>query len=390
MTTNKPAPTPTSKPAKRTRLPKGWVLYLGGLVLGFALSLVLSLLISPTKHHSSLSDPSGHSPSQADNLDPESPSSISDSPSSAPRQRLRYESTGFASFHKNLLKASSPQEFSLLFNELLPRTNPLFFNAQMDAILEKWGEIAPKQAIQEVIASSAHKYLLASVFNGWIKKDPDAARAFYEASEDPAVKGNFALVIALANAQVRSSPQGALDWLDAQKGTLFSEELVRAKEYIAQIINDTHPEFFASHPSANLLSDSLALGNPSSDSSNPARSEEATQKAALKTEAEQLMTRSKGSLKTLQEALASYPLDKKEALIRECAQWSLFESGSPDAGERVAWVVESLPNIDGVTYPIEKWIDEDTPAAKAWIDSLPDGDKKESLKALLPRPPRLR
>lgn len=297
----------------------------------------------------------------------------------------------YSAFAKRVQEARTSEDMERLFDEQLTISDETFA-LTMNLLLEKWGEIAPKQALEKIKSAQGSSFWMSSVFQGWAQKNPEAAAHFYKESQDHKIKNNFLILTTICGKWVNHDSQKAWEWLNTQKefhnasafqftkrglfDSLASNSPQKAL-HLFQNLEATDKDEFAyilGEKCAQLLAESAEWRN------------QLPENALIKAEAGKIMTLSKGDFNSIKTQLATLDPNQREKIITELAA-PLLLTGYPDIQNRLHWLMESLP--DPLSRPdiksaINDWFKEDPIDARQWLDTLPAGKNKENLLKIYP------
>lgn len=305
-------------------------------------------------------------------------------------QRVKSSPDDFVYFAKRLEGNLDAQDCEKMFDEMFaqmnkPASSPLI-SAKMQMLLEKWGKVAPKQALEKIKITGGAQYWVLPVFRGWMEKSPENAVAFFNESQDPLVKKNNWLPLIIAGTWANYSPQKAWDWVQLPSNRQsFGSNYQYFKNEIVSALVDKHPEqisqFLGKFSEEDVDNNAYLLGEKWVTDHSEAREwlEKLPEKSKTKAEAGVIMGTSKGDLNSIKSQLASFDEDKQKALFNELAE-PMLEASRLDMKDRVDWIMdmtsdESYPA--NIQFYINKWLLEDWENSRKWVDSLPPGDKKE-------------
>lgn len=346
--------------------------------IGFAIGVIFPFGREKTKEKSDI-----NVVSSGDFRNPSSLQSVS-------REIPNVREESYPSFASRLQKVRTSEELEKLFNELIASSSTKDFDPKMSLLLEKWGAIAPKQALSKVENCKGALSWSYPVFLGWASKNPEAAASFYNEAQSKYVKNNFLVIIAISGQWAKYSPDKALDWLDSQKGKTASRELQYGKNVIIREYANKSPEkipdFIGQLSEIDKENNAYLLAErwAQYDANSVDWIEKLSEKGQLKAEAGRIMALSQGDLDNIKNQLSAFDNEKQSGILKELV-YPLLDNGQPDMSARVEWIMdtmkEPLSNF-GIKYRINEWLLEDRVEAKKWIDSLPDDKKKKQLQDL--------
>lgn len=298
----------------------------------------------------------------------------------------------FVFFVKKLASNLSADDCEKMFDEMFdemnkPASSPLI-SKKMQMLLEKWGKVAPKQALEKIKSTGGAQYWVLPVFRGWMEKSPENAVAFFNESQEPLIKKNNWLPLTIAGTWANYSPQKAWDWVQLPSNRQsFGNNYQYFKNEIVRALVDKHPEqisqFLGKFSEEDVDNNAYLLGEKWVTDHSEAREwlEKLPEKSKAKAEAGVIMGTSKGELNSIKSQLASFDEDKQKALFNELAE-PMLEASRLDMKDRVDWIMDMTSDERypaNIQFYINKWLLEDWENSRKWVDSLPPGDKKERL-----------
>lgn len=294
----------------------------------------------------------------------------------------------YAQFSARMQKELTSEEMEKIFDELFS-SSISDFDPKMSLLLQKWGEIAPKSALEKIKNNKGSIDWAYPVFMGWAKKNPEAAATYYSESRDRYVKNNFLVLVAISTQWTMYSPQNTWDWLQTQNGkTIFNREFQYCKDVVINTLAENSPEkipqFLEKLNMEDKERNAYALGEKWASAPVAGTDEwmgQLSEKGTLKAKAGQLMASSQGDLNEIQKSLSQFDEETQKKIIKELA-YPLLETGNADIKDRISWLMDSMPNAlsnFGIKRRINDWISEDKIDATKWIHSLPEGENKKQL-----------
>ena len=295
----------------------------------------------------------------------------------------------FSSFFQKLQKNRESAEFETLFEETLSNTNRGLHSLEfeMSLLLEKWGEVAPKQALEKIKQTQGDPYWYSLVFQGWAQRDPEGAANFYNEINDIKIKNNFYILYAISQQWSQNSPKDAWNWFQSHKNKLNPDEFLLCQKNIFNNISDNQlkqiPQLIYSLDNESLEYNAYILGKKLATEPNSSLEwmNKLPENVRMKAEAGKIMFISKGNLENIQQQLSSYNETQQKIIIKELIT-PLLNRGDSNIKNRVNWIMQSIPEKDwpdNLKYQVENWLREDK-EAKQWLDSLPSGSIKSKLK----------
>lgn len=292
----------------------------------------------------------------------------------------------FLHFIKKGYSSASSDEYEKIFDTLNASLLDVSSRFQMNLLLQNWGESAPKQALDKIKRSGGGLELVSLVFSSWAEKAPENAATFYEESQDEQIKNNPYVVISIAGKWALNDPDKAWNWLQSHKEDLFTEDFQDGKKAVIAAISQKYPEKIPqlltkmeeSDWDDNAYSLGFHWGNHTEKA--PDWMDTLPEKTRIKAQSGRIMSISKGDLTSIQNQLSSFDSEQQVKIISELGAPLVMEGGL-DIKEKVDWLLNSIPEDQYPSFMknrIECWILEDRKNAKEWIDSLPEGKKKET------------
>lgn len=255
-------------------------------------------------------------------------------------------------------------------------------------VIKKWGELAPKQCLEKLETTKGGKDYLPSLFSGWASKNPEAALAFYE-EYYKGEKSQYSTdtLNTIIREYAKHSPEKAWSWLETHEKDIskkaFQENKLSFLTAISQKNPELIPQYIAKVDMDKNSSEAYSIGvNWGNHNSEPAEwINSLTGESKFSAEAGRIMGITKGNLEKMNDIIRELPAADQGMVIKNLAQ-KVLNNGGLDIPERVNWIMDSLPPSEiykEVQFTIETWMREDRKDAKAWLDTLPDGEKKELL-----------
>lgn len=298
----------------------------------------------------------------------------------------RDSASAYSSFSKRVQNTRTSEELERLFDEQLTFSDEAFA-LKMNLLLEKWGEIAPKQALEKIKSAQDSSFWMSSVFQGWAQKNPEAAAHFYKESQEHKIKNNFLILSAICQKWANHDPQKAWEWLNAQKEFQRAAGFQFAQRALFDNLASNSPQkalqLFQNLKSTDKDKFAYILGEKCAPllAESPEWRNQLPENALIKAEAGKIMTLSNGDFNSIKTQLAALDPNQKEKIITELAA-PLLLTGLPDIPDRVHWLMESLPDPLSryeVRSAVNDWFLEDPIEASQWLDSLPAGKNKDKL-----------
>lgn len=285
------------------------------------------------------------------------------------------------------------------FTSVQKKTSGVLFNEKMDLILQKWGEIAPKQALEKVTVNEYGRYGVRAVFRSWAKKNPEAAAAFFSESQDRLIGKNPGILSEISGEWAKHSPEKAWEWIQSQDKSKadFGKAITDGEDYIVRAVADLPSEkalvFLNNLDPAILARNAYVLGEKAEQFS-PKSDEwmaKLPESSRLQAESGKMMSQTQGDLEEIKKKIASFDAEKQKIIAQELS-CPILEASRLDIKERIDWIMDAVPekSLPDVTdFFIKSYLLEDKVNAKKWVDSLPHGKKKERLLKYMEPPPRI-
>lgn len=276
-----------------------------------------------------------------------------------------------------------------------------------EMIMEKWAELAPLQGLAKLreLYPEESEFLrnaslvLPSFFSKWASKDPEAALSYYEGYFMDATHEGTTIshtLNGILSQYASYSPQKAWDWIEAHQGSLSPEVYETARSSFLIAIAEKHPEKIPAYikdihvkdinaPSQAGLAYNLGIELGKSTSPTGEILKEFPDVLQTQIQAGMLMGQTQGNWESVKSALASMSKDEQSLLVPLLAP-DVLSKGALDMQERIEWVIDSLPRpqLEGECLSLVKdWMSDNPEKAQQWIISLPEGDKKETLRQAL-------
>lgn len=285
----------------------------------------------------------------------------------------------------------SSEDCEKLFNDIfISRGNPaedLLLERKLYLLLEKWGQISPRHALDKIKKYGNYAGLNFRIFKGWAEKNPEAVAAFFDETQDPFLKNKSGILLALSGKWASQDPVKAWDWLQAREKTIpFKHQLRSCKVMIIRRMVDRFPaqipQFISKLEASDLQENAYVLGEKWGEYKKNSSEwlDNLPRDIQIKAQAGRIMGETKENFKDIDQKLASFDQEQQQEILNELA-FSLLDSSCMDTPDRLNWLMERLPEesiSSDLRFHIKKWTEEDKDA-KPWIDSLPDGKKKEYL-----------
>lgn len=313
-----------------------------------------------------------------------------------------FSGKNYADLSKKLQGNLTSDDCARLFEEefdFIKKTNTiLFITPKMYLILQKWGEVAPRQALEKITIHENANHWVGPLFSSWAKKNPEAAVAFYAESQDRFVGKNPAVLYAISSQWAQHAPEKAWEWLQAQKGKKaeFGRQFLNSEDSVVSIISYQHPEkalAFLKNLDADILERNAYVLGQNGEKFSPGSDEwmnKLSEKSRSQAEAGRIMAQTKGDLDEIKKQISTFD-EEKQKILAQNLSYPLLEESRLDIRDRIDWIMdfipeESLPDI--TDFFIKKHLLEDKANAEKWLDSLPPGKKKDRLlEYLKPEPP---
>ena len=302
----------------------------------------------------------------------------------------------FASFLKQIEKKKTPEEFEKLFDSLIGDPQTSHNSERMAMLLSKWGEIAPRQAIDKVLQSPLEELWLACIFSGWAGKDPETVAHYYDETKNKSIKNSYFVLNRIVSQWAQHSPAKAIQWLDSYK-----KEQPKLCESVKQSIipslakykPDYIPELVSHLDKKELEMNAFSLGKYWSQYHPESIEwiEKLPEKDKKKALAGSLLGKTKGNLNELEQEVSQLSRDDQLVIIRTMAVPLLNVNGLKKE-EVINWLIEKLPEAltdKNIQYFLRPWLHENRIDAQKWIDTLPEGKNKENILELYNSPPML-
>lgn len=309
----------------------------------------------------------------------------------------------YAAFIKTLEGKLTSDDCARLFEDeftsVQRKTSGVTFNEKMYLILEKWGEIAPKQALEKITVNENGRYGVIPVFKSWAKKNPEAAAAFFSESQDRLIGKNPGILSVISGEWAKHSPEKAWEWIQSQDKSKadFGEAIIDGEDYIVRAVADLPSEkalaFLNDLDPAILARNAYDLGekaeqfSPNSDE----WMKKLPENSRLQAEIGKMITQTKGDLEEIKKELSSFDAEKQKLFAQELSM-PILDASRLDIKERIDWIMDTIPQEslpDTTNFFIKSYLLEDKGNAKKWVDSLPPGKKKERLLKYMEPPPRI-
>ena len=292
-------------------------------------------------------------------------------------------------FIEKLQNSKGDDVYDELFDEIHSSSENYYsYYFKMNLLLKKWAQSAPRQALQKIISTGENHYWVSLVFETWASRDPEKASAFYNESQDDVIKKNPGVVAAICGQWTKYAPDKAWDWLLMQKDTILNQNFQKSKNAFIHSIAINHPDkipqFLEKWDKQDLKDNAYILGEKwvGLDQEFNGFLEKFPENIQIKAKAGRIMGVAKGRLNEIQYEISQIEnATQRTKIIKEMAL-PLLESGGLDSQDKVSWILDSIPEVElspEVESNIRKWMLEDRANAKKWIDSLPNGSKKDRL-----------
>lgn len=315
--------------------------------------------------------------------------------------------TDFADYFMRIRNFRSSEECEACFEGLIKHTSlsPGERAMRMNMILNKWGEVAPRQAIEKVLDKdfanfhNQHKDSAAwvnCVFSAWTEKSPETAASYFKESTDPRIRKNPFIPYTIIDQWADASPMGAWDWLTSQD----KKSILHHDQFKTLIINriswlnkDKIPDFIAElgESDAKLygprLWESWFYKYPDSPEIMASLSEENKAAALLGS----ISGKTKGDLDAITRELSSYNQEEQQKLLFELAP-DLISGDKAERDRRLRWLMANAPGAlmqDSVQNSMLDWFLEKRTEAKEVLENLPPGNEKEALQKSFKSTPTL-
>ena len=268
--------------------------------------------------------------------------------------------------------------------------------SRMYMLLSKWGELAPRQAIQKVLhednlwkISSRDKNSspwLSCVFFGWAGKAPEAAVAFFKESDDSRIKKDRLIPRVLMDQWSAYSPRDAWNWLASQDVLSFPSRDSCKMLVINNMLwrdSDGLPEFIAGldERDAKLYGSRLWRNwfgdHPDSPEQMASLSGENRMAAILGS----ISGKAKGDLDAVSRELSGYKPEEQQKILFELAP-GLISGDKTERESRLRWLMANAPGAllqESVKNSLQDWFFEKRVEAREVLDNLPEGKEKEAL-----------
>lgn len=314
---------------------------------------------------------------------------------------------GFAEYFQHVQNLRTVEECEVYFENIiedaaLSLTEKHF---RMSVLLFKWGELAPRQAIQKVQEGDIWKISkeydmtppwLTYVFTGWAGKDPEAAAAFFKETSDPRIQKDPMLPVFLVQKWAEHSAKDAWRWLESlDKDSIACYE--QCKLFVLYSMQENNveriPEFIAglderdSELYAPQLWWSWFKEHPESTEVMASLSGENKEAALMGS----ISGKTRGDLDAFTQEIAKYSPEEQKKIIFELAPGLLY--GDKEGWEdRIHWVMKNAPEVflqNSVknSESLRVWLHENREEGKAILDRLPSGKEKEALMEVFNSPP---
>lgn len=313
-----------------------------------------------------------------------------------------FSGKSYADLSKKLQGNLTSDDCARLFEEefdFIEKTNTiLFITPKMYLILQKWGEIAPRQALEKITIHENATHWVFPLFSSWAKKNPEAAAAFYAESQDRFVGKNPAVLSAISSQWAQHAPEKAWEWLQSQKGKKaeFGRQFLNSEDSIVSIISYQHPEkalTFLNNLDADILERNAYILGQNAEKFSPASDEwmnKLSAQSRIQAEAGRIMAQTKGDLNEIKKQISTFD-EEKQKIIAQNLSYPLLEESRLDIRDRIDWIMDFIPedSLPDITdFFIKKHLLEDKVNAEKWLNSLPPGKKKDRLlEYLKPEPP---
>lgn len=326
------------------------------------------------------------------------------------RNSPRAKSSGemdFADYFMSIRNFRSSEECEACFEGLVKHTylSPGEKALRMNMLLNKWGEVAPRQAIEKVLKkdfSNFHNHYKDSavwvncVFSGWTGKSPETAASYFKESTDPRIRKNPFIPHSIIDRWADSSPMSAWDWLVSQdKNTISHQDEHKALiiNRIAWLNKDKIPDFIAGLDESDAklygprLWESWFYKYPDSPETMASLSEENKAAALLGS----ISGKTKGDLDAITRELSIHNREEQQKFLFALAP-DLISGDKAERDRRLRWLMANAPGAlmqDSVQNSMLDWFLEKRMEAKEVLENLPPGKEKEALKNSFKSAPRL-
>lgn len=317
------------------------------------------------------------------------------------RNSSRAKSSGemdFADYFMSIQYFRSSEQCEACFDTLIMDTTLSSSEKafRMNMLLTKWGELAPRQAIQKVLEENSFAIIskiynkstpwLSSVFSSWASKSPEAAVTYYQESTDPRIRKDSLIPFIILHKWVEYSPMSAWDWLASQDKNSIQNQ-VHCKNMIinsiSQMEKDKIPDFIAGLDESDAkfygpkLWKSWFYKYPDSPKTMASLSKENKAAALLGS----IAGKTKGDLNALTRELSSYNQEEQQKLLFALAP-NLISGDKAERDRRLRWLMANAPGAlmqDSVQNSMLDWFLEKRTEAKDVLENLPPGKEKEAL-----------
>lgn len=303
-----------------------------------------------------------------------------------------------SAYIKKINRAKSISDFQALYEEArMYMERDQFYveipsHSRMLLLMRRWGEIAPRQAIEYINFTGGSKKWVSLIFLGWAAVDPENAVLYLEENQmNPHIKNNSDIIVNIMKSWGEHAPDNAWEWLKNQKGKMISQasDDTYAQYCLLESIIKYHPkkanEFFEKLKNEGRGFDvyalSLNLAEDTAHFNEIIRDLSAEEK--IKMESGKVMKLSRGNLDQLKEKLNQYTPEFRKKIISIIAS-DVLKSNNLDTRERIEWLWNEYPieSILGTSLQIEQWMWNDMKNAKAWINTLPNDERKKRLETV--------
>lgn len=303
----------------------------------------------------------------------------------------------FADYYLHIQNLRSSEECEACFESMIKDS----FLSQRDRairlsmILNKWGEISPRYAIQKVSVKNFANFeppyarpalWVSCVFSGWTSQSPEDAASFFKEHKATLSKNNIFIAFAITEKWSDDSPLKAWNWL-----TTFEKNPPTYINYCKTIIiNKIHqhdvdgiPDFIAKLDERDSKRYSPTLWEkwfskyPDSPEIMASLSGENKTAALLGS----ISSKTKGDLDAVMSELSIYNREEQQKLLFALAP-HLISGDKTERDRRLRWLMKNAPGAlleNSVQSSLRDWFVEKRIEAKEVLDNLPRGKEKEEL-----------
>lgn len=265
--------------------------------------------------------------------------------------------------------------------------------SERTALIQKCGEIMPVQTLEKLSQISDGDLYMGVLFLGWSSQNPDAALHYYNEHLKNKVAYADAIFDCIIQGYAMTHPKLAWEKLMASEKELSPYQFQEIKKGYQETIINNHPNLIPELIAQTDFTDEDEIhtwkGNIYSAGLNWGKFDNSSRdwiasipdpEIRNTADAMRILAITKGDLARMDEYLKTFPAEDSQQMRDVLVDFSYFYH--VDKVKCIDWTFnfyseENIPRgMDGIFM---RWVEVDKKTSSQWIESLPEGSKKETL-----------